>query len=397
MSSAPLKSDAFNATERRAALSLAGVYAVRMLGLFMLLPVLALYAHELKGSTPLLVGLAVGVYGLTQAVLQMPFGVLSDRFGRKPVIYVGLVLFAIGSVWAALADSALSLVLARALQGAGAIAAVIMALAADLSRESQRTKIMAVIGASIGASFLLALMLGPLLSAYIGVNGLFWLALVFAVIGFLLVAQVVPSAEQRTDDRKIRWVDIKTVFTNRQLLILDISILLLHAVLTALFVLIPFLLVEHWALSKEQHWWVYLPVMAVSLLCVAPIIMRISRSGSIAAWVHWVALGVCICAAALLYFSAVKVVFITALLLFFILFSVLESALPAQVSKLVSANANIKGAALGVYSSAQFFGAFLGSVIAGGSLIQASADVAVCVLVAVGVVWCLLARFATIP
>jgi len=233
--------------ERRAATALASIYALRMLGLFMILPVFALYAERLDGVTPLTVGLAISAYGLTQALLQIPFGLVSDRIGRKPVIVFGLLLFAAGSVVAALADSINMVIVGRALQGSGAIAAVVLALAADLTRESVRTRMMASIGASIGVAFAFALILGPLLDRWIGVPGIFLLTAVLAVLGIAVVTLVVPTASVSVhrDAEPVRG-QFRTVLRDPELLRLDGGILILHTILTATFVVFPLVLRDAW-------------------------------------------------------------------------------------------------------------------------------------------------------
>jgi predicted MFS family arabinose efflux permease len=229
--------------ERRAAGALASIYALRMLGLFMILPVFALYAERLEGVTPIAVGLAISAYGLTQALLQIPFGLASDRFGRKPVIVFGLLLFALGSVIAALADDVATVIFGRALQGSGAIAAAVLALAADLTRESVRTRMMASIGASIGVAFALALVLGPLLDQWIGVPGIFMLTAGLALAGIAVVTFAVPTASRpaQRESGPLRG-QFGEVLRNAELLRLDAGILVLHAILTATFVVYPLML-----------------------------------------------------------------------------------------------------------------------------------------------------------
>ena len=233
-----------SATEKRATFSLAGIYALRMLGLFLIMPVFALYAEELAGVTPLLVGLAIGIYGLTQALLQIPFGMLSDRIGRKPVIVGGLVLLAIGSVVAAMSESIAGVIVGRALQGSGAIAAAVMALVADSTRESNRTKAMALIGMSIGMAFMIALVAGPILYKSISVPGMFWMTAALAVAGILVILFVVPTPEHSSVHRDAEVVSgqVGRVLRNLELLRLDVGIFVLHLIMTALFLSYPLLL-----------------------------------------------------------------------------------------------------------------------------------------------------------
>jgi MFS family permease len=270
-----------NRQERRAAVSLAGVYALRMLGLFMILPVFALYAEHLEGVTPALTGLAIGAYGITQALLQIPAGLLSDRIGRKPVIIGGLLLFALGSVVAAAADAIHMVILGRALQGAGAIAAAVMALTADLTREEQRIKAMAMIGMSIGLSFAAAMVLGPVLNEWVGVPGIFWITALLALGGIGIVAFLVPRPTVTRRHREAEAVPAQfgRVLRNAELLRLDFGILVLHTLLTASFVVLPLLLRDVLDLASANHWKLYLPVLAASVLVMIPFIFLAGRAG----------------------------------------------------------------------------------------------------------------------
>ena len=331
---------------------------------------------------------------LTQAILQIPFGMLSDRIGRKPVIYFGLVLFAAGSVLAALADNVYALIAARALQGSGAIAAVVMALASDLSRDSQRTKIMAIIGASIGASFLLSLVLGPVLSAWIGIAGLFGLTAVLAGLSAGIVIFIVPTPTVHSNDRHVVSTTLRQVLLDKKLMIFHLSVLLLHGLLTVIFVSVPFVLRDSLGLKIEQHWWVYLPVMTVSLVLAAPIIMRVGKTVSVRFVLSLSALFVVLAAAVLIAGPASSVVFLGALTVFFFAFNILEASLPAQLSKL--AFGKQKGAALGIYSSSQFLGAFLGGVAGGAGLIFLGPTGLALFVLGVGVLWFLLLSQVTL-
>ncbi len=351
--------------ELRASASLALIFFLRMFGLFMILPVLSLYTGDMVGATPLLVGLAIGVYGLTQALLQIPFGMISDHLGRKPVIAAGLLIFVIGSVIAAMAESIHILILGRALQGAGAIAASIMALAADLTRENQRTKAMAIIGISIGMAFTLAFIGGPVLDIWLGLSGLFWAAALLGIIALIVLFTWVPHPdhfefhpEAETESRSFL-----AVLKNADLLRLDASILILHLVLTASFVVLPLALRDHAGLPSEQHWKIYLPVMLLSVVLMAPFVRIADKRdlgkplfiGSIlllatAEFGLWQAYS------STLWLAAMMLVFFTAV-------NYLEAALPSMVSR--SAPAERKGTALGVYSTSQFLGAFVGGTLGG--------------------------------
>jgi len=335
-----------------------------MFGLFLILPVLSIYAEQLNGATPMLMGIALGVYGITQAVFQIPFGIMSDRFGRKPVIVAGLVIFALGSLLAAMASSIEGVIIGRALQGAGAIAAAVLALTSDLTRENQRTKAMAIIGMSIGSAFLLALMVAPLLSAYIGVPGLFVMTAILAVISILLILKVVPTPAQ-TMNLEVRAIPAQMLglLKNKQLIRLDLGIFILHFVLTAMFVVVPIILLETIGLETKQHWKVYIPALVASVVCMVPMIILSSRKGLLVK----------------VFLSAVCILFFAQLLLmrgpssiaalglcmffFFWGFNLLEAMLPSMISRLAPAAS--KGSAMGVYNTFQFMGVFFGGFIGG--------------------------------
>ena len=374
-----------------AALSLSSVYALRMLGLFMILPVFALYAGDLEGVTPTLTGLAIGIYGLTQALLQIPAGLLSDRIGRKPVIIGGLLIFALGSVVAALADSMLVVILGRALQGAGAIAAAIMALAADLTREQHRIKAMALIGMSIGLSFALALVLGPVLNDWVGVPGIFTITAVLALGGILVVLFVVPRPVVSRPHRVAEAIPAQfgRVLRQTQLLRLDFGILMLHAILTASFVVLPLILRDQAGVAASAHWKIYLPVLVCSVLAMLPLIIMAERKGRVRP-VFLFAIALLIAAELGLFFLPVtlySVVFM--MFVFFTAFNLLEAMLPSLISRI--APADCRGTAMGFYSSSQFFGAFLGGAL-GGVLHQYSGTHAVFLFSAIGAtLWLLLA------
>jgi predicted MFS family arabinose efflux permease len=356
-------SGGLNATERRAAYSLSGLFGLRMLGLFLILPVFALYAEGLPEVTPLLVGLAIGAYGLTQALLQIPFGMLSDRIGRKPVLIGGLLIFAIGSVVAASAETIYGIILGRILQGSGAIAAVIMALAADLSREQLRLRIMAFIGISIGVAFATAMVLGPVINSWIGVPGIFWLTAILALAGVLVVIFIVPTPQESHHhrDAEADLGEIGKVIREPELLRLDFGILTLHMSLTAIFLAFPLALQQH--VDEAYHHWVYLPVMLLSMGAMIPFIiiaegrrhMRPVFLGAVSA------LGL---ASLLLFeFDHTLTGLVIGLFVYFTAFNLLEATLPSLVAKV--APGERKGTAMGVYSSSQFFGAFLGGALGG--------------------------------
>jgi predicted MFS family arabinose efflux permease len=362
-------SNSMTSQERRATLSLGAIYATRMLGLFMILPVFALYAEHLQGVTPMLIGLAIGVYGLTQALLQIPLGMLSDRVGRKPVIVGGLLVFASGSMIAATSVSIYGVIAGRALQGSGAIAATILALAADLTREEHRTKVMAVIGLSIGTSFSLALVLGPILDQWLGVPGIFWLTALLALgaIGIVLLLVPQPISSRLHRDAQVLTSAISQVLRNPQLLRLNFGIFVLHMVLTANFIVIPQLLRDGAGLAVEQHWMIYLPVMLISFVLMLPFIILAERYRKLKP----VLLGAIGLLAAGEFVFAVNShgLFARAItmLVFFAAFNLLEASLPSLVSKLTAPD--IRGTSMGIYSTCQFMGAFVGGA-AGGTVLQ---------------------------
>jgi MFS family permease len=351
--------------EVRSAASMAGIYALRMLGLFMILPVFALYAEELDGATPALAGLAIGIYGLTQALLQIPFGLASDRIGRKPVIIFGLLIFAVGSVVAATADSMIMVIVGRALQGAGAIAAAVMALTADLIREEHRVKAMAIIGMSIGVAFALAMVLGPLLNSWIGVPGIFWLTAALAIGGVGVVVLIVPNpvvSRLRRDTETVP-ADFSSVLRDAQLLRLDVGIFSLHLILTASFVVLPLALRDVSGLAADQHWKLYLPALVLSLPMAIPFILQAEKHRRMKQVFVGAILVIVLMQAALSQFHADAVVIGLLLFVFYTAFNLLEAILPSLIAKM--APPDRKGTAMGVYSSSQFFGAFVGGAVGG--------------------------------
>jgi len=331
----------------------------------MILPVFALYAENLESVTPLLVGVAISAYGLTQAILQIPFGILSDRWGRKPVITLGLLLFCIGSVVAALADNIYLVILGRAIQGSGAIAAAVLALAADLTAEENRTKAMATIGVSIGMAFALALVAGPVLDAWIGVPGIFWLTAVLALVGIVVLWGVVPQPEAGAVTRVSIEGKFGDVLRDKDLLRLDVGIFILHMMLTAGFVVLPLILRDRLGMDSADHWQIYLPVLVFSLAIMVPFIVVAERRQQMKeVFVGAVFLLGC-SQLGLFFFNDLLWGLVASLLLMFTAFNVLEATLPSIISKMAPAAS--KGAAMGVYTSSQFAGAFLGG-LAGGYL-----------------------------
>lgn len=352
------------ATERRAAFSLATIYALRMLGLFLILPVFAIYAEHLPDVTPVLIGLAIGIYGLTQALLQIPFGLLSDRIGRKPVIVGGLVIFALGSVVAANADTIYGVILGRALQGSGAIAAAVMALAADLSREEVRTRVMATIGISIGGAFMVALILGPVLHHWMGVPGIFWLTAVLALCGVGVALFWVPDPLKSSVHRDAEPVpaQFRSVLAQKDLLRLDFGVFTLHLMLTALFLSVP-LILKDMGMPVQSHWQIYLPVMLVSVAGMVPFIILAEKRRHMKGVLLGAVLALALAQAGLFLLADSMSGLVIGLLMFFVAFNLLEASLPSLVAKMSPAEA--KGTAMGFFSSSQFFGAFAGGMLGG--------------------------------
>ena len=372
--------------ERRAVAALSGIFSLRMLGLFMFLPVFSVHAHEYAGYTPLLIGVAIGIYGLTQGVFQVPFGILSDRFGRKPVIAAGLLIFALGSVVAALADGIWGIVAGRALQGLGAVAAAVMALASDLTGEAHRTKAMACIGASIGAAFALALVLGPAVTGVAGVSGLFWTTAVLAALAVVLLYLGVPDPPRTAHSGSSPLSGLAVALRDGQMLRLDAGIFILHAVMIATFVALPIVLRDRAGIDAADHWKVYVGVLLASIVFTVPLIVLADRKNRSRAVML---LGIVLLCAALAGLAATvvstpapagtaagtgSVVLIACMVVYFTGFNTLEASLPAMVSR--AAPMRARGAALGVYSTSQYLGAFAGGLI-GGWLLGAGGERAV--------------------
>jgi MFS family permease len=349
-----------NQAELRATGSLAAVFAMRLLGLFLVYPVFEAYARHLRGATPMTIGLALGAYGLTQGLLQIPFGLLSDKIGRKVVISLGLVLFGIGSVVAALSGSILGVFIGRVLQGTGAVGSVILALVADLTREEVRTKAMAIVGMTIGFSFIVAIVLGPILASLVGVSGIFWITAGLALAGIAITQGLVPTPARIVRHRDAEAVPVlfSRVLRDGELLRLDFSIFALHAILTASFLSIPAVLTASLHLNGRTDWMVYLPVLLVSVALMIPAIIVAEKGARMKeiflAAISLMALSILFLALA----GRIAGFAIAALIGFFTAFNVMEAMLPSLVTKIAPAEA--KGTATGIYSSAQFLGIFLG-------------------------------------
>jgi MFS family permease len=364
--------DRMSPQERRAGVSLAAIFGLRMLGLFLILPVFSVYAKTLPGGDNLaLVGFALGAYGLTQTIFQIPYGIASDLWGRKRVIVIGLLIFAFGSFVAARAPDMHWIIVGRVLQGAGAISAAVTALAADLTREEHRTKVMAMIGSAIGFVFALSLVGAPILYGWIGMGGLFVLTGVLALLAIVLLLRAVPPAPPRHGHEKL---PLRRVLLDADLFRLNVGIFVLHMAQMAMFVVLPRALVDHGGLAPQEHWKVYLPAVLASFVIMVPAIIVAERRDKMAPVFRGAIALLVFVQMGLLFFGEGLWMLALWLMLFFVAFNVLEASLPSLVSR--TAPAAAKGAALGVYNTTQALGLFVGGA-AGGYIAQNFGDNAV--------------------
>lgn len=382
--------------ERRSVFTLCLLYVSRMLGLFMVLPVFAIYLVSYEGYSLTMLGYALGIYGLTQALMQLPFGLMSDKLGRKPIILFGLLVFLAGSVVAALADSVAGVIIGRALQGAGAIASTVMALVSDVTRDESRSKAMAMVGASIGLSFALAMVLGPKLSAVYGLPGVFWLTAGLAFAGMLLVVFAVPTPTSATlSDALPAAGMLQRVLGDTQLLRYDFGIFCLHMALTALFVVVPSLLESTLQLQPEDHGLTYLWVLGGAFVFMLPAMIAAEKKQALKV-AFLAAIGLMTAAAIVLALAYEQpLLFIAGAFAFFVGFNLLEALLPSMLSRQVFPGG--KGTAMGVYSSCQFMGIAVGGA-AGGVLAASHGIGGVFIFVAaVLVIWLLVAATMVPP
>lgn len=377
--------------ERRSILSIAALFLVRMSGLFMTLPVFALYAPSLKGASAALIGLAVGAHGLTQALLQIPFGVWSDRWGRKQVILIGLSIFVAGSLIAAMSDSIYGVIAGRFLQGAGAISSVMMALLADLTRDEHRTQAMAVVGGSIGLSFAASIVAGPIVAALAGLEGVFWLTLALGLASLAIMLWVIPEPEARTHLREHGAVlsQVSNVLLDGALLRLNFGVFVLHLTMMASFVALPTMLVSDLQLPKEHHWHLYLPVVLLSFVAIVPIVIIAEKKQRMKEAFLLATLVLGLSLFAMPFAMSGWWLMFAALFGYFWAFNLLEATMPSWVSKVAPAGS--RGTAMGVYSSCQFMGVFVGGVSGGWLSTHWSGSLLLWVMAAVVVVWALVA------
>ncbi len=360
-----MQNEKMTRTERASVAALSTIMSLRMLGLFMVLPLFTLYASELRGATPTLIGLAMGIYGLTQALFQIPFGMLSDHIGRKPIITLGLLIFAVGSMIAAVSDSIGWMIVGRALQGTGAVGSTIIAMIADLTREAHRTKAMAINGMSIGLSFAIAMIMGPILMPWIAVSGIFWLAVLFSLIAITMLLTLVPTPQKTVwhADTEPKLSQFWKIAKQPQLLLLNSGIFILHAVFTASFIVIPIGLQTSAHVPGAKQWMLYLPALIIGFILTIPCIITAEKKRKIKSFFL---AGIALLALSeflLWNFSASLMISTVSLLLFFFAFSMLEAFLPSLVSR--TAPAARKGTALGIYSCSQFLGIFVGGTVGG--------------------------------
>lgn len=384
-----------NASERRATAALGSIFALRMLGLFMIVPVFAVYGQQYQGATPILLGLAIGIYGLTQALLQIPMSLLADRFARKPLIIIGLLLFALGGVIAASAEHIGWVIFGRAVAGCGAVSAIVMALLADVTREEQRGKAMAAMGMTIALSFIVAFSLGPVLTGWVGLSGLFWLTSVAAILAIGLL-WVVPTPKRLIKQNPEGYrQQLRTVLNIPDLNRLHFSIFVLHLLMTAMFVLLPIQIVQQLNWPVTQHGWLYLPLLLLGFVLAIPAIIIAESKQQMQRIFMF---GVSLIGLSMLLLTALDGHawgLVVGLALFFIAFNLIEALLPSWLAK--RAPVASRATAMGINASSQFLGAFAGGVLGGQLLAYASAQTAWAVLLTLCVIWWLVARRLQTP
>ena len=349
-----------NSVERLFALKVSLIMSVRMLGLFMLFPVMSVYAGDYESSTPFLIGMAIGIYGLTQALLQIPFGYLSDRFGRKPILIIGLLIFLLGSIVAANTSNIIFVVIGRALQGGGAISAVLMAFLADSISEDNRAKANAFVGFQIGVAFMLSLIIGPLITSRIGLSGLFWVIGLFSIIAMLIVFSLEHS--RPINYYRLSFGALKETLS-RELITLDFSVFSLHLILASGFIVMPLLIMENQIVSMIDNWQLYLPAVLLSFIGMIPLII-ISEKFKKTKYILLLSIFLLIISQIIFYISNLNFsIFLITLTIFFVAFNTVEAILPSLLSK--TASTSKRGLAMGIFSTSQFLGTFIGGAIGG--------------------------------
>ena len=349
-----------NSAERLFALKVSLIMSVRMLGLFMLFPVMSVYAGDYDSSTPFLIGMAIGIYGLTQALLQIPFGYLSDRFGRKPILIIGLLIFLLGSVVAANASNIIFVVIGRALQGGGAISAVLMAFLADSISEDNRAKANAFVGFQIGVAFMLSLIIGPIITSRIGLSGLFWVIGLLSIIAMLIVLSLQHS--KPVNYYRLSLGAFKETLT-RELVALDFSVFSLHLILASGFIVMPLLIMDNQIVSMIDNWQLYLPAVLLSFIGMIPLII-ISEKFKKTKYILLLSIFLLIVSQIIFFTANLNFsVFLITLTIFFVAFNTVEAILPSLLSR--TASASKRGLAMGIFSTSQFLGTFVGGAIGG--------------------------------
>lgn len=377
-----------NALERRSTFALSSIFALRMLGLFMIIPVFSVAGQSYQYATPTLIGLAVGVYGLTQAILQIPFSLIADRYSRKPLVVLGLLLFALGGAIAAMSETIYGVIIGRAIAGGGAVSAVVMALLADITREEQRTKAMAMMGMSIGLSFVIAFSAGPWLTGLVGISGLFWVTTIMGLAAIAMLLLVPKVTRHHRNFQQGYLPQLKQVLKMGDLNRLHLSVFTLHLLLTAMFIYAPPQLIEYAGLPLSSHGWVYLPLLVLSLFFAFPSIILAEKYRKMRG-IFLTAIGGIILGLIVMIFGfESKYILLIGLGLFFIAFNVMEALLPSWLSK--AAPIQSKATAMGVNASSQFLGAFFGGMIGGQLLLLNNTAMGWSILTAVAIIWLLM-------
>lgn len=396
MTNNPKNLNQISTIEKRAVFSIASLYGFRMLGLFMVLPVMSLYFEGYRQSSAFMLGLALGIYGLTQAIFQIPLGLLSDKIGRRPVIFGGLLLFILGSVVAAYTDSAVGVIIGRALQGMGAIASTLMALVTDLTAEQNRTKAMATIGGSIGISFALAMVLGPIVASSFGMEGIFWLTALLGLVGAIILVNAIPKTfsmrknrETNTDLQRLGYL-----LREPSLIRLNLGIFFLHLTLMAAFVVIPTVLVQQLGIKPDQLWWVYLCLLGGGFIAMLPAMIFAERRNA-QKKIFVLAVGLMTIAMFVLGNAQSAAITVSMLFVYFAAFNLLEASLPSWLSKVCPVGN--RGTAMGIYSTCQFLGTFIGGILGGFALANVGIDGLFWLLALMLLFWCFVAATMASP